>query len=127
MSQAKEVVMKKALVLCFMMAVIFMGCDELAKLLETPTTDTDSGGTGGGGGGGGTTATTGTLQIVADSYAYIYVDGGYVGKGSAYLTLSPGSYTVSAYAPSTSKKCWESKTTVYAGKNSVVKNNSYCR
>jgi hypothetical protein len=119
--------MKKLAVLCLLIGVLFVGC-WLDDLFNMPTTDTgDSGDSGGSGGSGGSGSSTGTLQIVADSHAYLYVNGSYVGQGSAYLTLNPGGYTVDAYAPSTSKRCWEQKTTVYAGKNSVVRNNSYCQ
>lgn len=71
--------------------------------------------------------TTGTLQISADSGANLYVGNGYVGRGTAFLTLNPGSYTVSAYSSSTNELCWRTSTTVYSGKNSVIRNNAWCR
>lgn len=72
-------------------------------------------------------STTGTLQIAADSGANIYVGSSYVGKGGAFVTLNPGSYPVRAYSSSTGKLCWEKSISVYSGKNSVVRNDAWCR
>lgn len=73
------------------------------------------------------TATTGNLRVTADSPAHIWVGSVYQGHGSAYLTLSPGSYLVQAKAHSDNHVCWETRSTVYAGKTSTVSNNAWCR
>jgi len=83
----------------------------------------DSGGTTGGGGGG--VPGYGTLSV-SDDQGNIYVSGTYIGKGHASVTLPAGDYTVSCYN-SVGSLCWQQHTTIYSGKTSSIKSNTYCR
>lgn len=70
----------------------------------------------------------GTLSISVGSYTDIYVGNEYVGRGSAYLYLNPGSYGVRGYGASSGKLCWEKNTVVYKGKPSFISiTGDYCR
>ncbi|MCX6554161.1 MAG: hypothetical protein NTZ12_03965 [Candidatus Aminicenantes bacterium] len=62
-----------------------------------------------------------------DDYGYLYVNGSYVGQGSAVVELAPGTYTVTDYSPSTGKLCWQTSIRVNAGYYSRITNNTWCR
>jgi hypothetical protein len=104
---------------CVLLAGCLVGCEEVTDPTGTSTSNSNSGS--------GSTATTGNLRVSADSYAHLWINGSYQGHGSLYLTLSPGSYLVQAKAHSDGHVCWETRTTVYAGKVSTVSNNAWCR
>ncbi|PWB52435.1 MAG: hypothetical protein C3F06_07720 [Candidatus Methanoperedenaceae archaeon] len=65
-------------------------------------------------------SSTGTLSISVGSYTDIYVGNDYVGRGSAFLYLNPGSYGVRGYGASTGKLCWNKNMIIYSGKPSVL-------
>lgn len=92
---------------------------------ETSTQRTTAGG-GGGGGGGGTTSTIGTLSV-SDDNGNLYVGGSYIGRGRAVVSLYAGSYTLSAYSPSTGDLCWQRSIRIDGGKTTLVKIDTYCR
>lgn len=68
----------------------------------------------------------GSLSIAGDE-GDIYVNGMYAGKGSAYFPyILPGQYTVTQINGK-GERCWEKKIVVFAGKPSILKDNSWCR
>ncbi len=86
------------------------------RRITTPTPITGSGGTSG----------KGTLSV-SDDQGYLYVGGSYIGKGSAVVSLYAGSYTLSAYSPSTGDLCWQRSIRIDGGKTTTVKIDAYCR
>lgn len=82
----------------------------------TPTPAAGSGGTSG----------KGTLSV-SDDQGHLYVGGNYIGKGSAVVSLSAGSYTLSAKSPSSGEMCWQRTIRIDGGKTTTVKIDTYCR
>jgi hypothetical protein len=70
--------------------------------------------------------TTGRISI-SDDYGYIYVGGGYVGRGNAVVTVYPGVYTVTAKSPSTGRTCWRVNARVTAGRTTIVRQSVWCK
>jgi len=69
---------------------------------------------------------TGSLSVSSDN-AYLYINNAYVGRDSVYyFNIAPGRYYVIA-EDSNGNICWERSTQVYAGKQSIINDNTYCR
>ena len=116
----REFTLKRAISVFLLLA----GCFAVSCTPEAMTGADDNRG---GGGAGGVTAKTGHLRVSADSPAHLYINNSYYGHGSLYVELNPGSYLVAALAHSDGRRCWEIRSTVYAGQTSTVSNNAWCR
>ena len=76
--------------------------------------------------GGGSVSGTGTLSV-SDDNGELYVNGGYIGRGLAVVTLPAGNYTLYARSPSTGAICWQTGIRIDAGRTTTVRQSSYCR
>lgn len=68
-----------------------------------------------------------TLLVSADSGAHLYLKNAYQGEGVFPVSLNPSVYTVSSYAASDNRPCWNEQKVVYSSKPSVLKGDSWCR
>jgi hypothetical protein len=72
------------------------------------------------------TSNIGTLNIIADSYAFIFINGALRGQGQAIMQLPAGSYLLSV-RDANGRECYSQTVYVTACKVNEYRSNTYCR